>query len=342
MISDILRYQWRPLTCLMAVVGLFLLMASACRPESPPGETPLRSVRVRLDWLLRGHTLPLLVAKEKGFYQKRGIDVTLSEGRGDSLTCELVSNGTETFGVADATTGALAISKNAAIKYVAVFVQRTSSSIIFYPEQRIEKPEDLRGKTGGVSPAGASTVLLNAVLAKHGIGRDEVNLTTMDPHSKHAALLGKKVDYINGFMLGDYVSVVLQDPSIQAVPYSSWDINALSTGLIVNPETIEKEPELVRNFVEATMEGWNYTIEHPQEASSIGVKHFPLSDRALLEEGIRTTLPLLHTSNSQDKPVGWMAEADWKQTVELMHQYGGSDAPRELDRYFTNQFLESQ
>jgi NitT/TauT family transport system substrate-binding protein len=335
--------RWRTMTCLVAGLGLTLILIPACQPgttDGPPAKKQLRPVSARLDWLLRGHTLPLVVAKEKGFYEKRGIDVTLSEGRGDSLTCELVSNGKEIFGMADASTGALAISKGANIRYVAVFVQKTPSSIIFYPDQSIEKPGDLKGKKGGVSPAGAATVLLNAVLGKYGIRQDEVNLAAMDPHSKHAALLGKNVDYINGYILGDYLSVMLEDPSIQAVPYFSWEINALSTGLITHLETIEKDPDLVRDFVEATVEGWNYTVEQPEEASSIGVKHFPLSDQTLLEKGIQATLPLLHTPNSEDKPLGWMAEEDWKQTVELMHRYGGSDPPRELDHYFTNQFFE--
>ena len=34
----------------------------------------------------------------------------------------------------------------AAIKYIAVFVQKTPSSIIFYPDKKIKTPEDLKGK----------------------------------------------------------------------------------------------------------------------------------------------------------------------------------------------------
>ena len=325
--------------------GLLLVLACGCERElthKPSEGEVTRQVTVRLDWLLRGHTLPLVVAQEKGFYSQHGIDVTLSEGRGDSLTCELISNGRETVGLADASTGALAISKGAAIRYVAVFVQKTPSSIIFYPDENIESPEDLKGKRGGISSAGAATVLLKAVLSQHGIDENQVNLTAMAPRSKQAALLGKKVDYINGYIFGDYLSAVQKDPDLQAVPYYEWNINALSTGLIVHPDTIENHPDLVQDFVTATLEGWYYTLEHPREASAIGVKHFPMAQQDPLEKGVEATRPLLHTSNSEGKPLGWMAEADWRQTVQLMYEYGGSDPPLELDRYFTNQFVESR
>ena len=327
------------------VAGVLLMLACGCEREvtrRPSEGESTRPVTVRLDWLLRGHTLPLVVAQEKGFYSRYGIHVTLSEGRGDSLTCELVSNGRETVGLADASTGALAISKGAAIKYVAVFVQKNPSSIIFYPDQRIETPEDLKGKRGGISSAGAATVLLKAVLSQHGIDENQVNLTAMAPRSKQAALLGKKVDYINGYVFGDYLSALLKAPDLQAVPYYDWNINALSTGLIVHPDTIENHPDLVQDFVTATQEGWHYTLEHPREASSIGIRYFPMTEQDTLEHGVEATRPLLHTSNSEGKPLGWMAEADWRQTVQLMYQYGGSDPPLELDRYFTNQFVEAK
>ena len=166
--------------------------------HSPPKENFSQPVTVRLDWLITGHSLPLVVAKEKGFYNQYGINVVLSEGRGDLLTCELVSNGQETIGLADASTGALAISKGAAIKYIAVFVQKTPSSIIFYPEKKIKKPEDLKGKRGGVSSAGATTALLKAVLAQHNISANQLSLTTMAPRSKRDALLGKKFKLFRG------------------------------------------------------------------------------------------------------------------------------------------------
>lgn len=319
-----------------------LLMLLACE-QSPPvsvSEGSIQSVTARFSWLLRAWNLPLVVAQENGFYERRGIQVEINEGKGDSLTCELVSNGQETFAMTDAFTGAVAISQGAHIKFVAMFVQKNPSSIIFAPGQKIRKPEDLKGKRGGISPAGASTVLLKAVLGQYGIGENEVQLIAMAPHSKKAALLSRKVDYINGFVNGDYLAVRLEDSTIQAVPYHTWNVSALNMGLIVHPETIEKDPQLVRDFIAATAEGWRYMIEHPQESSDMGIKYFPLSDRDVLEEGIKATVPLIYTDSSQGKPLGWMAEADWAKTVKLISQYGESNAVQDLDAYYTNEFIE--
>lgn len=326
---------------LLSVLWMFLMLL-ACE-QSPPvsvSEGSIQSVTARFSWLLRAWNLPLVVAQENGFYERRGIQVEINEGKGDSLTCELVSNGQETFAMTDAFTGAVAISQGAHIKFVAMFVQKNPSSIIFAPGQKIRKPEDLKGKRGGISPAGASTVLLKAVLGQYGIGENEVQLIAMAPHSKKAALLSRKVDYINGFVNGDYLAVRLEDSTIQAVPYHTWNVSALNMGLIVHPDTIEKDPQLVRDFIAATAEGWRYMIEHPQESSDMGIKYFPMSDRDVLEEGIKATVPLIYTDSSQGKPLGWMAEADWAKTVKLISQYGESNAVQDLDAYYTNEFIE--
>ena len=328
---------------LLSVLWIFLvLLACEQTPSLSVSEGSIQSVTARFSWLLRAWNLPLVVAKENGFYERRGIHIEINEGKGDSLTCELVSNGQETFAMTDAFTGAIAISKGAHIKFVAMFVQKNPSSIIFAPGQKIRKPEDLKGKRGGISPAGASTVLLKAVLGKYGIGENEVQLIAMAPHSKKAALLSRKVDYINGFVNGDYLAVRSEDPTIKSIPYHTWNVSALNMGLITHPDTIEKNPQLVRDFVAATAEGWRYMIEHPQESSEMGIKYFPMSDRNVLEEGIKATVPLIYTDSSQGKPLGWMAEADWNKTVELISQYGESNPSLELDRYFTNRFVEGK
>ncbi len=326
---------------LLSVLWMSLVLL-ACE-QSPPvsvSEGSIQSVTARFSWLLRAWNLPLVVAQENGFYERRGIQVEINEGKGDSLTCELVSNGQETFAMTDAFTGAVAISQGAHIKFVAMFVQKNPSSIIFAPGQKIRNPEDLKGKRGGISPAGASTVLLKAVLGQYGISENEVQLIAMAPHSKKAALLSRKVDYINGFVNGDYLAVRLEDSTIQAVPYHTWNVSALNMGLIAHPDTIEKDPQLVRDFLAATAEGWRYMIEHPQESSDMGIKYFPMSDRNVLEEGIKATIPLIYTDSSQGKPLGWMAEADWAKTVKLISQYGESNAVQDLDAYYTNEFIE--
>ena len=58
-------------------------------------------------------------------------------------------------------------------------------------------------------------------MGQYGIGEDEVRLTAMAPHSKKAALLSGKVDYINGFINGDYLAVRLEDSTILEKYYTN-------------------------------------------------------------------------------------------------------------------------
>jgi hypothetical protein len=45
------------------------------------------------------------------------------------------------------------------------------------------------------------------------------------------------------------------------------------------------------------------------------------------------------TPNTADKPLGWMSEKDWEETVVVLKQYGGVTSPLEAEQLYTNEFV---
>ena len=37
--------------------------------------------------------------------------------------------------------------------------------------------------------------------------------------------------------------------------------------------------------------------------------------------------------------MGWMARADWKQTVDILKEFGGLKKPLPIEEYYTNEFV---
>jgi NitT/TauT family transport system substrate-binding protein len=45
------------------------------------------------------------------------------------------------------------------------------------------------------------------------------------------------------------------------------------------------------------------------------------------------------TPNTAGKPLGWMSEKDWEETVSVLKQYGGVTGPLAAGQLYTNEFV---
>jgi NitT/TauT family transport system substrate-binding protein len=123
------------------------------------------------------------------------------------------------------------------------------------------------------------------------------------------------------------------------VPYAKYGLIAYSSGLIVRNDTIARSPDLVRKFVAASQKGWEASAKDPDAAVAASLKLYPDLSKDLLREGLKISLEeQLHTPNTRGKPIGWMAEDDWKKMLDVLKTYGGL-TPKEPSAYYTNQFI---
>jgi NitT/TauT family transport system substrate-binding protein len=299
----------------------------------------LEPVTLRLDWLVNGYDAAFVLAKSKGFYAAEGLDVNILEGKGSAITAETVGNGSDTFGVADAATVALSISKGVPVKYIADYLQQTPLSIVYHQGTTIDSPKDLIGKTVIGSAGDADLTLLPAVLARYGMSEKDLRVQVVQVSAKVPAFLKDKNAVLLGFATGDYLRAWSQEPTAQDKTYAVFGVNPLSIGLITSLSELQNHPDVVRRFLAATTQGWTYTAQHPDEAVSGTLAAFPKADRAQLTKGLQLTLQMLHTPATQGRVVGWMADSDWKATLDLLHQYGGLQKVLPTSDDYTDAFL---
>jgi len=117
------------------------------------------------------------------------------------------------------------------------------------------------------------------------------------------------------------------------------DVNTLSSAIIVNNFWLEQNEDIVRKFVRASQRAWAYTQEHPDEAAEIFAKHAEAFDAPLALEEINGSLTLLHTPNSEGKPIGWVAPEDWTATQQVLEQYAAFKPEPDINVYFTNDYI---
>ena len=172
---------------------------------------------------------PLYVAKEKGIFEKNGVDVNLQtiESVAD-INSSLASGSSQGCVVA---TGTFVIGQAAGIDQVQVLTLDDSyggDGVV--ANNSINSFTDLKGKRVAVSRDGdTSTLLFYSLLDKNGMTENDVEISNMSPGDAGAAFIGGSVD--------------------AAVTYEPWLTNSLKTDFGKMLVTSEETPGLINDVL---------------------------------------------------------------------------------------------
>jgi NitT/TauT family transport system substrate-binding protein len=110
--------------------------------------------------------------------------------------------------------------------------------------------------------------------------------------------------------------------------------------IIAGERTLGERPQLVRDFLAASYQGWRDVMENPKAALEIFKKRVPDIDVTLIEPNMMLGLDLMRTDRYARHGIGWMDRGKMCGTVEFINSYM-PDMPRKVgcDEVFTNDFL---
>ena len=87
-------------------------------------------------------------------------------------------------------------------------------------------------------------------------------------------LTAKRVDGIGQFTVGEPLLAATAAPKeVLGLPYSDAGLDYYSNGIVASDTMIENNPDLVRRFVKATLDGLKSAIADPKEAGEIMHKY---------------------------------------------------------------------
>lgn len=321
-----------------AAAGLAALPSPVRRARA----AALRPVSMRLDWLYQGPNAGFMVAQRKGFYKDVSLDVDVGTGKGSGSTAQIVATKATQFGFSDGFSVGYAIAKGANIKMVAAVYRRNPAAIVVLADSGIKTAKDLDGKTLAIPTGGAGFSQWPAFAHGCGIDTSTVHIVNTDPAGTPPALITGKVQGIGGFAQGFVPSVEIRGgKKARILWYADCGVTAVSNGIIVHPDLIKEDPGLIRAFVEASIRGFLYDRQHPEETCEIVKSYSEAVDLAITRRELEISWTTWVTPNTAGKPLGWMSEKDWQSTVDVLKQYGGVTTPLSPANIYTNDFVPS-
>jgi len=304
----------------------------------------LTPATIRMDFIIGGKHAPWFVALEKGFYAKRGLNVTIQSSTGSADTVRTIGAGGADFGFADISTTIVARSRGTPIQTVAQFGY-VPATILWREDTNIKQLKDLEGKTYAISPGQAQWYLMPAYCRINKVNYKAIRIQETAAPLQPAALATKKADFIVMYRgSNDEIAELAARKvgvKVNRIFMKDTGLDIYGTGLAVKEEDAKKRPEFVRAYVEATLEGLRYARDNQEEALKILLKHKPELDQYLVTVQLKNALTeVFLPPESIQSGLGYMRPEITEKTVKIVNEYFDIGRKVTAKEVFTNQFIK--
>ena len=323
---------------LIGILAALAVLLTAC--GNAPSVKPADKVNVQLSWFHSVEYAGLYAAIEQGYYSEASLDVTLKSGGPEVDALGEVKNGNAQFGIG--TGDSLIISKIKGDNFVAVGTIFRNNPLVAMSlsESGIEKPEDLSGKNIGVIAPDLSTtwdVQFLALLQRMNIPKDSIHFSAIEDYYGANELKSERLDVMSGmFATNEPVMAELEGDALNLIYYKDYGIDVYANTIFSTEEFVQGNSDLVGRFVKATLRGYQYAIEHPEEVAGYALKYDETLDLKVQEETMKAQIPFIDTG---DAPIGSMDESVWNSTQDILLQFDLISQPVDLKTIYTNQFI---
>jgi NitT/TauT family transport system substrate-binding protein len=295
---------------------------------------------------------PFVVAKQLGYFEKEGYDVTLLAVGGSNESAIQISAGNGEIGAASPGEALVGIqSGKLDIRYFYSMYYANIWSVAVLPDSPIKTMADLKGKKLGVQSMGSAGTTFGRAFANNA-GLDPQKDVSFLPIGMGAqAITSVKQKMVDGVVYWDaaLAKFITAGLDLRIVPSPESLATLPDVGLLAKPETIAKNPKMLVGVARAVAKGYDYTMANPEAAVLITWKAYPeervqdpdpakaLAAGVMVNQG---RMKIWNTAKAGDKH-GRLFPEDWTRLVQFMVEQKIMPAPVEPEKIVTNQFIDA-
>ncbi|MDU2240863.1 MAG: ABC transporter substrate-binding protein [Paenibacillus sp.] len=216
---------------------------------------------------------PLFVAKEKGYFEKRGIDVSLKIVEGIGERKQALASGA-IQGLATATDVLVNLSANSVPTGLVWTLDKSDGADGIIAKKDITEPAQLKGKRVAVEVGTTSHLFLLKVLEQAGLSEKDIKVIQMNSGDAGAAFVAGKVDAAVTYDPWLSKGVEAGGNAFTTKEYPVQIVDAIG----FSKEIIEKHPDEMKDFVAAMAEASEFWKTNQDEAVKIMADGLKISE----------------------------------------------------------------
>ena len=281
---------------------------------------------VVLDWFVNPDHGPLFIALEKGFFSRRGLDVSFQVPSNPNDPPKLVAAKNADIAVSYQPQHYLHVDQGLPLVRIATLVATPLNTLVVLADSDIKNLAQLKGKTVGYSIGGFETVILKVMLESQGLSLDTVKLVNVN-FSLSPSLFSKNTDAV----IGAFRNFELNQMDIEGRPgrafyVEEYGIPSYDELILVARRDDIKELKF-RKFVDALEEGVQFLVNHPDESWKLFIRGRKDLDNQLNRLAWRDTLPRFAL-----RP-GALDRARYQRFAKFLKKHGLINKIPQLDDY---------
>ncbi len=316
--------------CILWLLLLLLPLRADSRMPARAGE----KIRIQLKWFHQFQFAGYYAALNRGFYDAAGLDVEILEGGPSVDVLDAVTHGSADFGVLGAEL-AFHFSKGREIVALAPIIQHSIRAII--ARKGIASPHDLAGKTMMLNTSELPE--FEAMFLNEGMSMEQMNVRPKDRGANEQFIRGK-IDAINGSIANQPFLFERENVPYTLIRPINYGIDFYGDTLFTPKRMIREHPEEVAAFLSATLKGWQYAFDHPEEiVDLILTAYASKKSRAHLMFEYDRIRALCHPDLVE---IGHNNPQRWAHILDTYKRLGLVDGDARLDGFLYRDYLETE
>ena len=265
--------------------------AEAAMAEPEPEPETVTDVTLQLQWFTQSQFAGYYAAVATGIYEDYGLNVEILEGGVEIVPASVLDSGAADFAVSWVPRGLVPREEGANITNIAQVFQRSATLQVSFADSGISTVTDLEGRTVGNWGFGNEFELL-AGLRKSGLDpASDVQL--VQQNFDMLALISGEIDAAQAMIYNEYAQVLetvnpdtgelYQPEDLNIINWNDVGTAMLQDALWADADRLDDDPayhETAVKFVEASLLGWIFCRDNPEECVDIVLDNAPTLGRS--------------------------------------------------------------
>lgn len=321
------------------IVFLCLALMVACGPEPTPTRIPLEPVSLQLQWVTQAQFAGYYVALDKGWYREEGIDLTIYPGGPDLVPVDLVAAEARDFGTTLLADLVVAVQQGKPVISLAQIQQTNGLLLVAFKGSGIVQPADFAGKRVGVW-LGAWQAQFDALMAKEGLAPGDFELVSQG--FSMDSFLARQLDVASAMIYNEYYVVLesgVRPEDLNLIDYADYGLDFPGDTLFSSREVVDQNPDLCARMLRASLKGWQYAVENPEEAADIVLK-YDVAGIQTREHQLSMMDEIAKLVSVPVRELGFTDRDDVRRTIDTLLSYDVLSGPVQPEQVFTNVIWE--
>ncbi len=295
-----------------------------------------QKITVLLDWFPNTNHTGIYVAKEKGYFAKENLEVSILQPAEGENT-QVVAAGKADFGISSQESIILARVAGIPLVSIGAIVQHNTSAFASLESSNIKTIKDFENKRYGGWGSPIEETVIKAVMNEARADYNKVKNITIG-ETDFFKTIGRDSDFQWIFYGWDGIEARRRGIKLNTIMLKDLNpvLDYYTPVIVTNENHVKNQKELVSQFMRAVAQGYEFSIKNPTGAAQILIESAPELNPELVKQ---SQIYLSREYKSDAKKWGIQQEVVWGRYTQWLYNQKLIKKMINVSDAYTNQFL---